>query len=73
MFNDLFSPLMFTIVKLKRRLAITMSVPYDIGSCPYCTIVDLETASNLSHMTNTSHDNASIDQELSTPSSDQHH
>ena len=35
MFNDLFSPLMFTIVKLKRRLAITKSVSYDLGSCPF--------------------------------------
>ena len=35
MFNDLFSPLIFTVVKLKSRPAINSSVSYDLGSCPF--------------------------------------
>ena len=39
MFDDLFSPLTFTIVKLKRRLAITKSVSYDLGSYSFTPVI----------------------------------
>ena len=34
-FYDLFGPLIFTVVKLKRRPAITSSVSFGLGSCPF--------------------------------------
>ena len=39
MFNDLFGPLIFTVVKLKKRPAITRSVSYDMGSCPLLQLI----------------------------------
>ena len=35
MFYDLFGPLIFTVVKLKRRPAFTSSVSFGLGSCPF--------------------------------------
>ena len=36
-FNYLFSPLIFTSLKLKRRPATASIVSYDMDSCPFCT------------------------------------
>ena len=38
MFNDLLGPLIFTVVKLKKQPAITSSVSYDMGSCPFTLV-----------------------------------
>ena len=35
MLIDLFGPLIFTVVKLKRRPAFTSSVSFGLGSCPF--------------------------------------
>ena len=39
LFNDLFGPLNFTILNLKRRPAITSPVSYDLGSCPFLLVI----------------------------------
>ena len=39
LFNDLFGPLNFTILNLKRRPAITSPVSYDLGSCPFLQVI----------------------------------
>ena len=38
-FNDLLGPLNFTIVKLKRRPAITCSASYGVDSCPFILVI----------------------------------
>ena len=42
MFNDLFGPLNFTIVNLKRRPAITRLVWYDLDSSPFILVKAIE-------------------------------
>ena len=39
MVNDLFGPLILSVVKLKRRPAITSSVSNDLGSCPFTLVL----------------------------------
>ena len=38
-FNDLLGPFIFTIVNVKKRPAITFSVLYDLGSCPFTLVI----------------------------------
>ena len=40
-FNGLLGPLIFTIVNLKRRPAITSIVSYDMDSCPFTLVISL--------------------------------